>query len=895
MTQIDGDNDGTFDGVINLYTEYTNLTGNTIQAGTWFDPGFNFALDETTGDVFLWDLDNSSETTTDYQFELSNANCGTDIALTINLVLGPFSGFAVPTINGNDVNVEICDIGVDPCGSSTFFDLNQTLLSVPSAHSNGIWTYEGSSTNFIEIADDSFFVADVPYQPGMPLVDEETFELVYTVPGISPCSPSVETRVKVSVIREVFSGAANQFNICETEMIAGSFGVLDLRDDAYLVNEDIEGIWLDALDPTGQVTGPGDSVIDLGQIYTDLYQSNQRFGCETYDFTYFVESRSAVCTDKSSTVTFTIFEALRPFSQVNPIPEFCVGDPNLSTLNLYDLLMFTTENGVLYDYPNNSCTNWTLMSGPSSLGLMSHSGDICAFDSSYSSDGTISLANITNADAGTYTFQYYVSPEYNCEAINPEVINSVPDGCTQTTDVNHPCQPEFAEVTIIINPSNYAGENTGNLDFCESNFANPTDLITLLTTNGVDPIYVGPLGNWFDLNTGALVTNPFVLPEIIDQQTFNFTYNTNTAENCFDRASLTFTIYEEYQSGISNVIDVCDDDTAFNLFESLGGNPNTNGTWEGPNGFTSAVSDVFFDPATFDAGVYTYIVPDNGNGADVMCPGNQATITVTIAQNLNAGSDMLGMACVSDLQVDLNSLLDPLADAGGIFIDTDNTNLLTGGIVDVSQLATGDYDFEYQVQASPLCTLSTAILTLTVLDEDPPVAQNQTFCLIDAATISDLQITSNAVSFNWYDTATSTDLLTTSLLLANGEDYFVSAVNGDGCESSRTQIIVTLLPLNDDTCDDCEINDGISDNDDGENEFLDLCNLPLIFPDFEIEIFNRYGTIVFKGNKNTPLFDGTSNVSLTIGDRLPSGVYFYVFNPNDGVIAPFQGDVYLSR
>ena len=71
MTQIDGNNDGTFDGIINLYDEYTNLTGNTIQAGTWFDPGFNFALDESTGDVFLWDLDNASEATTDYQFQLT--------------------------------------------------------------------------------------------------------------------------------------------------------------------------------------------------------------------------------------------------------------------------------------------------------------------------------------------------------------------------------------------------------------------------------------------------------------------------------------------------------------------------------------------------------------------------------------------------------------------------------------------------------------------------------------------------------------------------------------------------------------------------------------------------------------------------------------------------------
>ena len=65
--------------------------------------------------------------------------------------------------------------------------------------------------------------------------------------------------------------------------------------------------------------------------------------------------------------------------------------------------------------------------------------------------------------------------------------------------------------------------------------------------------------------------------------------------------------------------------------------------------------------------------------------------------------------------------------------------------------------------------------------------------------------------------------------------------------STWMPITVSLLALNDLSCDDCIINDGISDNDDNENEVLDLCNLPEVFPDYEIEIFNRYGTIVFKG------------------------------------------------
>ncbi|MCB0399556.1 MAG: gliding motility-associated C-terminal domain-containing protein, partial [Winogradskyella sp.] len=235
------------------------------------------------------------------------------------------------------------------------------------------------------------------------------------------------------------------------------------------------------------------------------------------------------------------------------------------------------------------------------------------------------------------------------------------------------------------------------------------------------------------------------------------------------------------------------------------------------------------------------------------------------------------------------------ADLGGVFEDIDNTNALNGSIVDLSLLEEGNYNFQYIVQGDLQCNASIAILSVSVIDVEAPDAQNQTFCLTDAATIGDLEILSSAFDFNWYNSAESTDTLPLDLLLVNGEDYFVSAIDSDGCESDRTQIIVTLLSFNDSNCDDCEINDGISDNDDNENEVLDLCNLPEIFPGYEIKIFNRYGTLVFKGNNNTGLFDGTSNVSLTIGNRLPSGTYFYVFNPNDGITDAFQGSVYLSR
>ncbi len=898
MTLLDGNSDGTEDGIINLYDAYNALPGVTpitIASGTWFDPGFNFALDTPTGDLYTWDLDNASTAITDYQFQLIDASstCPNNVVLTVNVILGPFSGVAVPTLGVNDVNVEICDEGIDPCGSSTFFDLNQTLLSVPSAHANGVWSYDGSSPNYISIQGNRYFLADVPYQQGVPLVDEETFELTYTVEGITPCAPSVETRVKVSVIRQVFAGAANRINICETELLAGDFDAdIDIRGDNYLVNEDIEGIWLSVADPTGQITDPDDSIINLREVYDNLYLNDQRFGCVTYDYSYFVESRSSVCPNDQSTVSFTFVEYLRPFQQTVDAPEFCVGDDSLTTVNLYDLIEFTTENGVLYDYPNTLCTDWNLVSGPSNLGLQSNNGSLCTIseeegDLNYTALGTISLAGLSNAQAGTYVFEYVVSSQYNCPNGEPELINDVPDGCGSSVGALNPCVSERAQVTIIIRPTNYAGENTAGNELCEASISNPIDLISLLETNGTESVYEGDLGIWFD-NTGNVVENPFTVPEIDGQQVFDFVYTTSSGNGCTDRADLSFTVFEEYSSGADTSFEICNGDAVVNLFNIIEGDPDNTGTWTGPDGFVTTDSNAPFDPSTSVAGFYIYTVPGNGP-----CEGNQSVISVTIVEGPNAGPDIQTTVCKQDGFVDLSTLLDGSADSGGVFADTDGTNALAGNTVDLALLQSGTYNFQYQVEGNPICSPVTSIVTIEVIEVSAPTANDASFCVADAATLNDISV-SNATNYSWYDNDTSSTALSLDTVLVNGEDYFVAAIDSNGCESLRTAITITLQPFGSSGCEDC-INDGISVNGDNQNEELELCDLPDTFPNYEIKIFNRYGTIVFKGNNNTGLFNGISNVSLTVGDELPSGVYFYIFNPKDNQTEPFQGNFYLSR
>ncbi len=900
MTIIDGNSDGEPDGIINLYEQYNDQSGAmtpiSLSTGTWFDPNFNFALNEASGDLFLWDLDNASESITDYQFQLIDAtsSCTDGILVTINLILGPFSGFGRPVLDIDDVNLEICDVGSTPqeaCFVLPDVDLFEALESIPSPHLNGQWIYNGSSPNFVSLAGSDFTVT-IPYVSGPPLADQETFELTYRISGIPPCGGTFETTVNVSVTRQVFSGHPLARRICELDILDGVYNSdVDLTDDEFLLQEDLEGLWI--TDAFGQITTPNDSNININDVYQQIIANEGlRFGSSEFGFSYSVDQRSGVCNDALSTVLFKVYEYLRPFSQNDDTLEFCedtLTEP--TTLNLFDQLEFTTENGVLFDYVDNggiiNYTNWELISGPSRLGLISNT------QANYTSQGTI---NLQNAAPGNYVFEYQVNHRINYPDDAFVAVTNSPNQCIPSPNNQGFCSSETARVIFTVHPKLYAGENTSGLEFCETDVlvASPLDLFSLLEKNPAEgPIYQGPLGVWSDVG-GNVVNNPVNLLEVNNQQTFNFIYSTTSSNGCLDRANLSFKIFEEFQPGISTSIDVCNDNITFNLFNELGGTPNTNGTWAGPNDYATTGHNAVLDPSNLDAGVYTYTVPDNVNDDDdILCIGSSATVTITLHQSPNIGAGGLFSVCQSEAQIDLIDYLDSGVDTSGSFRDLDMTNLLTGSLLDVSQLDAGEYDFQYEIQGHPSCGLSSIIITISIIEVVPPVVTNQTFCVTDGATIDQL-VVDNAQDFNWYADAISTIALSSSELLIDGEDYFVSAVDSNDCESPRVSITVTLLPLGNLECIDC-LKDGISVNGDGENDAFTLCRLPVAFPDFEINIFNRYGTKVYRGNRNTELFNGVSNQPLTIGKALPSGTYFYVFDPKDGISKPFQGNFYLSR
>lgn len=88
--------------------------------------------------------------------------------------------------------------------------------------------------------------------------------------------------------------------------------------------------------------------------------------------------------------------------------------------------------------------------------------------------------------------------------------------------------------------------------------------------------------------------------------------------------------------------------------------------------------------------------------------------------------------------------------------------------------------------------------------------------------------------------------------------------------------------------------DGFSPNDDGFNDWFNIQGLYDVFDQHELLIYNRFGTLIFKGNNNLK-WQGKSNRGINdIGKLLPVGTYFYVLHLNDPNYNPMTGWVYLN-
>lgn len=366
--------------------------------------------------------------------------------------------------------------------------------------------------------------------------------------------------------------------------------------------------------------------------------------------------------------------------------------------------------------------------------------------------------------------------------------------------------------------------------------------------------------------------------ELEDQGVY---YAGNESGTCTARTAVTVTILDTPNAGIDTPVEVCGNDPVFDLVSridpSILGAADTNGTFNPP----LASGGNTFDPAVDPAGDYVYTV-----ASTTACPDASVTVSVTInpVPLAPVTSDVEECASVGLTLADLSVT----GDAGNSiqwYSDAALTTPATGTDV----LVSGTY---YATQTSPEGCESDAAPAVVVINDAPTPSMAQggnVFCMVEQPTIGDIVMNESGIT--WYDAPTGGNVLSTTEMLQNGSVYYASLTDAaTGCESSQRLAVTAELekcPL--------PIPEAFTPNGDGINDRFEVDFIAQQYPKFTIEIFNRWGQPVFKGNASNSTWDGASSEGSLGSNVVPVGVYFYVIEYNDGETKPSQGRLYLSR
>ena len=871
---------GNPNGTVNLFLL---LGGTPSPGGTWVNLNSSGGLNSSTGILNTWQINQSGNY--NYQYVNNSIPGCTNNTAIITLTLGGFPG-----VDNNNANA---------CEDDTSVNLFTHTGNNPNPHLNGTWSGgpAGALTN-------NFFNAQ--------LAGIGTYTLTYTVPAIGSC-PSRSANVVLTVHPLPESGTPSNLTFCETDDFSTLTNV-DLFN--LLINEDTGGFWIDNAS-TGELSGSNDSFINIQNIVNN-------FGAGTYTFTYNVSPTHPICAPASSNVAIII----------EPVVDL-----NGATLTL-------SPTPICFNDLSTTPLTGTISQGASAIPDGTY--DI-TYILSGSNNGSETVSVTFTGGTGSFTVNpTFVTTIGTTTVAITNVIN--PNSTTNCTRIINNLNSSF---TIAENP-NATDTQISVANFCLGQNAQ----VNLTDTNNntielsddryiITYIITDPNGQQTTQTTVIQVVNGNALFSLINSLTnipgnysIAITNIQNETTGCSTITNLNSSFIVYPIPDVSNLTISIDDTCSGNdVVVNLSNATNlTDGLYDIEYSISGAisVSSLTATNVSFTSGSGSFTLPNS-----ILVEGT-STLSIT---NFVSVTTLCGTATSSGAS-DTFSIL-PLPDTTGATINAINICILdieTISIDNASSLSDGDYTILYDLSGANNSTANSIVVTFnngstqfdipstllenggsttitiqtltsntttcgssdlaanpvsfTITDPGvPTLADNgNEFCIQDLPnpTIADLNanITSSG-TITWYDAPTGGNSYTLTDPITNGTTYYASLTDAQGCESaSRLEVTVDLA-----NCPDLFIPDGFSPNNDGLNDTFYIKNIDIIYPNFELEIFNRYGNLVYKGNINTPNFDGKSTQSTVLGnDILPTGVYYYVLYYNDATNKkPTQGRLYLSR
>ena len=183
--------------------------------------------------------------------------------------------------------------------------------------------------------------------------------------------------------------------------------------------------------------------------------------------------------------------------------------------------------------------------------------------------------------------------------------------------------------------------------------------------------------------------------------------------------------------------------------------------------------------------------------------------------------------------------------------------------------------------------------TILVFDIFKDCESNQdSFLNFDLTSILNSELYDNYLSFTFYESLD--DLTLQEDAIITPENYTVNSTPHTVFVLSETNTCYDILEitLNAENCPPI-VPQGISPNGDGLNDTLNITSLNNN-QNYSLNIFNRYGVLVFKGSEGLP-WDGTSNQGLNRNKKLPTGTYFFLLKPVNQHFKTKSGYIYLTN
>ena len=206
-----------------------------------------------------------------------------------------------------------------------------------------------------------------------------------------------------------------------------------------------------------------------------------------------------------------------------------------------------------------------------------------------------------------------------------------------------------------------------------------------------------------------------------------------------------------------------------------------------------------------------------------------------------------------------------------------------GGIVTEINEANNTFSFDIELLVIPDATILPNLLGCNEGFE------TSTFNLFDA--LEGLNIDFSMVTFynSLNDLSETSNPISSAELYnnqANAETIYTRLESSPCYEIFQFQLTIQNCPP--------FIPQGFSPNNDTFNDWFNIQGLYNVFINHELQIYNRYGELIFHGNNDKPWY-GKINRGVSGKDKLvPVGTYYYVLNLNDSGYQPMLGWVYVN-